>query len=44
MGVGGNPRYLINDIRPDGKKTAFAINIERNRGIDKIDNLDKWVS
>jgi len=33
MGVGGGPRYVINDKKPDGRNTAFAINVERNRGI-----------
>jgi len=36
MGVGGGPRYLINDYKPDGTKAAFAINIERNKGINDI--------
>lgn len=36
MGVGGGPRILINDIKPTGEKTAFAINIERNKGLDGI--------
>jgi len=33
MGVGGGPRYLINDMKPDGTKTAFAVNLERNVGL-----------
>lgn len=33
MGVGGGPRYLINDYKPTGETTAFAINVERNIGI-----------
>jgi ribonucleotide monophosphatase NagD (HAD superfamily) len=33
MGVGGGPRYLINDYKPDGTEAAFAINVERNKGI-----------
>ena len=36
MGVGGGARYLINDLKPDGKETAFAINLERNTGIKNI--------
>ena len=36
MGVGGGPRYLINDCKPEGTKSAFAINIERNKGINDI--------
>jgi phosphoglycolate phosphatase-like HAD superfamily hydrolase len=33
MGVGGGPRYLVNDYKSDGTKASFAINIERNKGI-----------
>jgi len=36
MGVGGGPRYLINDYKPDGTESAFAINVERNKGIKNI--------
>lgn len=36
MGVGGGPRYLINDRKPDGRETAFAINIERDKGLQDI--------
>ena len=36
MGIGGGPRVLINDNKPDGKEFAFAINIERNKGINDI--------
>jgi FMN phosphatase YigB (HAD superfamily) len=36
MGVGGGPRYLINDYKPSGEEAAFAINVERNKGIKKI--------
>jgi ribonucleotide monophosphatase NagD (HAD superfamily) len=36
MGVGGGPRYLINDYKPDGTQAAFAINIERNKGVKDI--------
>ena len=36
MGVGGGPRYLINDYKPDGTEAAFAINVERNKGIKDI--------
>ena len=36
MGVGGGPRYLINDNKPEGTESAFAINIERNKGINDI--------
>jgi len=37
MGIGGGSRYLINDCKPDGTKTAFAFSIKRNEGIDKIE-------
>jgi hypothetical protein len=36
MGIGGGPRVLINDNKPDGKEAAFAINIERNKGINDL--------
>jgi ribonucleotide monophosphatase NagD (HAD superfamily) len=36
MGVGGGPRYLINDCKPNGIESAFAINVERNKGIKNI--------
>jgi FMN phosphatase YigB (HAD superfamily) len=36
MGIGGGPRILINDNKPNGVETAFAINIERNKGINDI--------
>jgi ribonucleotide monophosphatase NagD (HAD superfamily) len=36
MGIGGGPRYLINDYKPDGTEAAFAINVERNKGIKNI--------
>lgn len=37
MGVGGGARYLINDTKPNGSQAAFAINVERNVGIEGID-------
>ena len=37
MGLGGGPRYLINDLKPDGTKTAFAIQVERNKGIKNLE-------
>ena len=37
MGVGGGPRYIINDKKPDGREAAFAVNIERNEGIGGIE-------
>lgn len=36
MGAGGGTRYLINDYKPDGTESAFAINVERNKGIKDI--------
>ena len=36
MGVGGGVRYLVNDTKPNGSQTAFAINVERNTGINNI--------
>lgn len=37
MGVGGGTRHLINDTKPDGKKTAFAYNVPRNIGIKDLE-------
>ena len=37
MGLGGGPRFLINDRKPDGTKTAFAIQVERNKGIKNLE-------
>ena len=39
MGLGPGKRYLINDIN-NGSDTAYAVNVERNGGIGKVD-LDK---
>jgi hypothetical protein len=36
MGIGGGERIVINDNKPDGRQTAFAINLERNKGIKDI--------
>ncbi len=33
MGLGGGIRYLINDRKPDGTDTAFAINLDRDKGL-----------
>ena len=34
MGLGSGPRYLINDKRPENsQETAFAINLEKDKGI-----------
>jgi len=36
MGVGGGIRCLVNDYKPDGTEAAFAINVERNKGIENL--------
>lgn len=36
MGLGGGPRYIINDNKPDGVKTAFSISVERNEGVKNL--------
>lgn len=37
MGFGGSIRYIINDRKPNSEMdTAFAINIERNKGIENV--------
>ncbi len=36
MGVGGGPRIIINDDKPDGTKTAFSHSLTRNEGISKL--------
>ena len=36
MGVGGGARYLVNDCKTNGAEYAFAINLERNKGIANI--------
>tara|TARA_B100000029_G_C17578822_1_gene958971 strand:+ start:104 stop:448 length:345 start_codon:yes stop_codon:yes gene_type:complete len=36
MGIERGPRYVINDMDPNNPgKRAFAINLERNKGIDE---------
>lgn len=37
MGIGGGPRVLINDMKPDGSRYAHAINVQRNEGIGGLD-------
>ena len=37
MGVTSGERILINDNKPTGEKTAFAICVERNIGLHGID-------
>tara|TARA_R110000751_G_scaffold109312_4_gene206327 strand:- start:9643 stop:10002 length:360 start_codon:yes stop_codon:yes gene_type:complete len=40
MGIGGGVRVLINDKKPDNENnTAIAINLKRNDGIGKINEL-----
>jgi hypothetical protein len=36
MGINNGPRLLINDRKPDGRTTAFAINLTRNTGLSDI--------
>lgn len=37
MGVGGGPRIIINDRKPNSDEdTCFAINLTRNKGIKEI--------
>jgi hydroxymethylpyrimidine pyrophosphatase-like HAD family hydrolase len=36
MGISSGGRYLINDDKPDGTKTSFAINLPRNKGLEDI--------
>ena len=37
MGVGGGDRFLINDKKQDSdSNTAYAINLERNKGIGDV--------
>lgn len=34
-GIGVGPRILVNDMKPWGQKTAFAINVKRDGGFDE---------
>lgn len=36
LGVGGGARYLVNDRKPDGTLTAYAYNVERNKGLKDL--------
>ncbi len=36
MGIGGGPRHLVNDKKPDGRITAFAHNVERDGGLGDV--------
>lgn len=40
MGVGTGIRVLVNDCKPSGQHTAFAINVERNGHYDNWATLD----
>lgn len=37
MGLPRGARVVINDMKPDGTKTAAAYNLARNEGMEKID-------
>lgn len=38
MGIGGGKRYIINDLKPNGKEEyAVAINLTRNKGIKDLE-------
>lgn len=37
MGIGGGPRYLINDKKPNGENACFCISLDRNVGIKDVD-------
>ena len=38
MGIGGGKRYIINDKKPyNTEDYAFAVNLERNKGIKNIE-------
>lgn len=36
MGIGGGPRYLVNDKQKDGTPMAFAFNLTRDGGLDSV--------
>lgn len=40
MGSGGGPRILINDSKPDGRRTAFAYSIDPNVGFADVEITD----
>lgn len=42
MGVGGGDRRLVNDNKPDGRITAYAHPIERNKGLEDL-RREMWV-
>ena len=37
MGIGGGPRYIVNDKKANGMEYAFAVNVERNIGIKDLE-------
>jgi hypothetical protein len=37
MGIGGGSRVLINDLRPNGDKSAFVYQPKRNEGIGGLE-------
>ena len=38
MGIGGGPRVLINDLKPDREgNTAIAINLKRDIGVKDVE-------
>jgi len=37
MGLPTGPRVLVNDAKPDGMKTAYAVNLVRDTGIYEVD-------
>ena len=40
MGVGGGDRVIVNDRKPNSKRdTAYAINLERNKGLLDENNI-----
>ena len=36
MGISKGQRIIINDKRPTGEETAFAINVERDEGLGEV--------
>lgn len=36
MGISKGQRIIINDKRPSGEETAFAINVERDEGLGEV--------
>ena len=38
MGIGGGSRIIINDKKSDNQITAFAISVERNKGLEYYQN------